>query len=1041
MHIPASCERCTRYLIANGLMMLIGGLLAQVGYAQAHHDAQLSLKHGAVSLVSIDDEAFGKTAQQRNVAFKVYAQAAQFQEDAYLILQFDAILSPETVNGLNARGIELQHYIPPHAYFAQVPIATNITTLTEAGLVGYYRPEASNKMSPFYLKAVHAQPEAHYLIRGSVASHIDETVLEEILASMGHATTVQFDARHRLFIAELRGTAVLDVAELPFITAIEAYHDAFELDEHSTEDPYRESSLADVAVSLIRANYVKSTRGLDGEGVVMGVGDNVYQGRTHIDLLGRHTVIDPQQSNNGSSNDHSVHTTGIAGGGGVRNPRFEGVANRATLYSAVSGNIFSLGLDAVDPMVISSNSWNTSDPNFGQVEGTGRYNLNSQFIDQLLHENPALLSLHSAGNFGQEPPGYPDSYLTLNPSYGAAKNALVVGRYSFPKEFRVAASYGPARDGRIKPDVVAANSVHATTVTNTYGIKQGSSQSTPAVAGVAALLYQQYRQQHAGETPEGGLIKTILLNTSDYIAEQGPTFASGFGRVNARRAAQVVANEQHHTVELDHAEEQSLSIPVPSEVDGKPIAQLKVMLYWTDPEASPYAQPALVNNLDLRVSDGTTSHLPWVLDTTAVNLPLPATRGDDALNNVEQVAIDNPAAGTYQAQITGTVIPFGPQRAHLVYSYVLDEVVITYPMGGEKLFAGQHKVVFWDTDGVGENSVVDDAAYSLDGGTSWVSFNSNGRTPQAAEELIIPEAPLSEMLVRVERSGQASTSSPVVISEPLALSLSPVGIDQAQFVWNSVEGADRYDILRWEDRRIWEVFATTADTSIVLGSGDFGDRTAWVSVQAVDSATGVRSQRAVAHHFVASNAAPVAVQDRFTKPANNNRFFIDVLANDTDADRDPLYITELEPGTQGTASIWDDQTLMYRPNSDFSGRDTLVYTITDYHGGTAEGQVIITSGSSIATTSTTPRQFTLFQNYPNPFNPITTIQYEIPNHAPVTLHLFDMIGRRVRVLVDQDQTAGTYHVQLDATTLASGMYVYRLTAGDFAASKRLVLVK
>jgi hypothetical protein len=88
-----------------------------------------------------------------------------------------------------------------------------------------------------------------------------------------------------------------------------------------------------------------------------------------------------------------------------------------------------------------------------------------------------------------------------------------------------------------------------------------------------------------------------------------------------------------------------------------------------------------------------------------------------------------------------------------------------------------------------------------------------------------------------------------------------------------------------------------------------------------------------------------------------------------------------------------------------------------------------------------PVKYALAQNYPNPFNPITHIQYEIPRESRVTLALYDMLGRAVTVLVDEQQTPGVYRADFDGTGLASGVYFYRLKAGAFSDTKKLQLVK
>lgn len=89
-----------------------------------------------------------------------------------------------------------------------------------------------------------------------------------------------------------------------------------------------------------------------------------------------------------------------------------------------------------------------------------------------------------------------------------------------------------------------------------------------------------------------------------------------------------------------------------------------------------------------------------------------------------------------------------------------------------------------------------------------------------------------------------------------------------------------------------------------------------------------------------------------------------------------------------------------------------------------------------------PLKFTLYQNYPNPFNPVTTIKYDLPRDAKVTVKIYDLLGREVAVLVNNDiKKAGTYNVEWYAGNFASGVYFYKIEAGDFVQSKKMVLVK
>ena len=87
------------------------------------------------------------------------------------------------------------------------------------------------------------------------------------------------------------------------------------------------------------------------------------------------------------------------------------------------------------------------------------------------------------------------------------------------------------------------------------------------------------------------------------------------------------------------------------------------------------------------------------------------------------------------------------------------------------------------------------------------------------------------------------------------------------------------------------------------------------------------------------------------------------------------------------------------------------------------------------------QNFALEQNYPNPFNPSTSIRFHISNSSQVLLKVFDLLGREVATLVDERLQAGSYETRFQANGLASGVYLYRLQAGDQVQAKRLILLK
>jgi len=86
-------------------------------------------------------------------------------------------------------------------------------------------------------------------------------------------------------------------------------------------------------------------------------------------------------------------------------------------------------------------------------------------------------------------------------------------------------------------------------------------------------------------------------------------------------------------------------------------------------------------------------------------------------------------------------------------------------------------------------------------------------------------------------------------------------------------------------------------------------------------------------------------------------------------------------------------------------------------------------------------EFRLLQNYPNPFNPATTIEYSIPENSIVTLKVYDILGKEVASIFNEYQNQGSYIVNWNASSLSSGVYIYKLTAGNYSDTKKMVLSK
>lgn len=128
-------------------------------------------------------------------------------------------------------------------------------------------------------------------------------------------------------------------------------------------------------------------------------------------------------------------------------------------------------------------------------------------------------------------------------------------------------------------------------------------------------------------------------------------------------------------------------------------------------------------------------------------------------------------------------------------------------------------------------------------------------------------------------------------------------------------------------------------------------------------------------------------------------------------------------GNLGALVVWQD----YRSGNNFD-----VYTV----GFNTTGLVAVKNGGTI-----NPEEFSLSQNYPNPFNPVTVINYQLPKNSNVKLSIYDALGQTVNILVNESQTAGNHNITWDARAFPSGVYFYRLEAGDFVSNMKMILIK
>jgi hypothetical protein len=107
--------------------------------------------------------------------------------------------------------------------------------------------------------------------------------------------------------------------------------------------------------------------------------------------------------------------------------------------------------------------------------------------------------------------------------------------------------------------------------------------------------------------------------------------------------------------------------------------------------------------------------------------------------------------------------------------------------------------------------------------------------------------------------------------------------------------------------------------------------------------------------------------------------------------------------------------------------------------GTVYGDTILTNLNLSA--NQIPETFSLLQNYPNPFNPVTNIKFDVPKSSYVTLRVYDLLGRELAVLVNENLKTGSYQYQWDGSAFASGVYFYKLETEDFSETKKMLMLK
>ncbi|MFK8008361.1 MAG: S8 family serine peptidase [Saprospiraceae bacterium] len=712
----------------------------------------------------------------------------------YRMIQFYDIPTDAQHEAIQQNGIELLEYLPRLAYIAAIPNNLDPQKLINLNV------RAVLEIAPDFKIATNLQQSyfEDWALRGDrVAVQIEyyKNIKQRdlLLHLKADGIEVEMANGYNNFLqANIEKDKIQEIAALPYISYLELIPAPGEAEDDKGRSLHR--------ANLLDASYAGG-RSYDGEGVSVLVRDDGIIDN-HIDFQGR---LD-QTSVFANSGNHAEGVAGILAGAGNFNPQNRGMAAAADIYVVdyVASHLDeTMSLHFNENVIVTNSSYSNGC-------GAG-YTSIAQTVDQQIFDNPTLLHVFSAGNSNNQECGYGagDQWGNITGGHKQGKNVMTTANLNFDGTIATTSSRGPATDGRIKPDISAHGRQQiSTSANNSYQTFGGTSAAAPGIAGVTTQLHQAYRELNGGTTAESALLKAMILNSANDLGNVGPDYIFGWGHVNAYRALRIMEQEQYFQASVAQDSVQTHELVIPENV-----RQAKVMIYWADQEGSTFATNALVNNLDARMVDtaGNVS-LPWVLNIfpDPDSLDLPATKGIDDLNNMEQIAINDPVAGTYTIEVEGTELPFGTHEYYVVYEFYYDDVKLIYPVGGEGFFPGQEEVIHWDAYG---DTVDFTLEYSIDAGNTWDTIT----TVDGDERLYEWNVPIEftgQARVRISRDTMASMSEAnfSIARHPVGLQVKNVCVDHIELRWGGVTGVTEYRIFQLGEKYMEEIATTTEKT-------------------------------------------------------------------------------------------------------------------------------------------------------------------------------------------------------------------------------------
>jgi len=750
------------------------------------------------------------------------------QNKYYKWVQFSVLPTQTQKEKMIALGMDFIEYIPKNTYLVSFPKGFAKSLLANKNISSVNEIEDLNRISeqaslaPFPEWAYEEGDVLLYL------SFYNDLNFNTCIAKLkrNEISIKQKDAFTNNVVVKLDASKIQELLANKSIRYIDLISNPGEPEHDLSRNMHRSTSIN---------SFYPSSRNYDGEGVAVCVNDDGIVG-PHIDFTGRMNSVGVTL-NLGT---HGDMTTGIVAASGNLNPVNKGMAPACSVYVRQYNSTLpnTVTLHTGDSVQIFSSSYSN-----GCNAG---YTTTTRKVDREIRLNPSLIQVFSAGNSNNNNCGYGagNQWGNITGGHKVGKNVIATANLFTNTSLINSSSRGPAHDGRIKPDISAnGNGNISTSPNNQYSPGGGTSAAAPGIAGVLTQLYHAHRKLK-GTNPKSALMKAILLNSAEDYGNIGPDFKYGWGRVNALRALQTLEDTRYFSDTISTTGNNNHTITVPSGTK-----KVKVMVYWHDYEASVSASSALINDLNIKMTKGTTTYLPYLLNHTpnATTLNSPATTGRDSVNNVEQVVINNPVAGNYTLNVNGFSIPQGPQKYYVVYEFIKDEITLINPNGGEGYVPGETKRIFWDAHGT---TGTFNLQYSINNGTSWSTISSSVAGSSRYTDWTVPNITTAEALVKITRGTVSDTSDHTfsIIRTPNNLQVIKVCPTYMEVSWNAVSGANQYQISLLGNKFMDSVGRTTSTTFQIPITNPMSVK--WFSVLAIKNNTeGNIGRRANAKYY------------------------------------------------------------------------------------------------------------------------------------------------------------------------------------------------